>query len=161
MFDVRMFAHIQMFENSNSRMFNNIRMFGCSMFNFSIIQMLGCSLLLKYSNVRISNVRQYPNIKMFGYSLIFEGWDVQCSNVLVFFFINPCSRVRMFAEHERTFEHWTQMFNVRWPLRLGLLMAHRHWFYSKFRLLDPKDPCVWNIISIVEYCLSFNVRLPR
>ena len=32
----------------------------------------------------------------------------------------------MFAEHERTLEHWTQMFIVRWPLCARLIpMTHR------------------------------------
>ena len=56
MFDVRMFANIQMFESSNVRA--NIRMFGCSMFECRLmfdylkVRMFGCSLPLKYSNVR-------------------------------------------------------------------------------------------------------------
>ena len=63
MFDVRMFANIQMFESSNVRMFANIRMFGCSMFECSLIfdcskvRMFACSLIFEYSNVRCSNVR--------------------------------------------------------------------------------------------------------
>ena len=49
----------------------------------------------------------FANIRMFACSMF------ECSLI---FFLNPCSRVRMFAEHERTFEHWTQIFIVRWPL---------------------------------------------
>ena len=74
MFDIPMFANIQMFKSSNVRMFANIRMFACSM--------------------------------------------IECS---VIFFSKPCWRVRMLAEHERTFEHWTQMFIIRpWPTSLSL-----------------------------------------
>ena len=65
-----------------------------------------------FANVRFfkcSNVRMFANIRMFACSMF------ECSLI---FFLNPCSRVRMFAEHERTFEHRTQMFIVRWPLGL-------------------------------------------
>ena len=63
MFDVRMFANIQMFESSNVRMFANIWMFKCSMFECSLkfdcskVRMFACSLVFEYSNVRCSNVR--------------------------------------------------------------------------------------------------------
>ena len=66
-----------------------------------------------FANVRFfkcSNVRMFANIRMFACSMF------ECSLI---FFLNPCSRVRMFAEHERTFEHWTQMFIVRWPLLIN------------------------------------------
>jgi len=85
MFDVRMFTNIEMFESSNARMFANIRMFGCSMFerslmfDFSKFWMFGCSILLKYSNVRRSNVRQYPNVRKFECSDV--RLYVRCSNV--------------------------------------------------------------------------------
>ena len=49
MFDVRMFADIQMFESSNVRMFANIWIFKYPMFE--------CALVFKYSNVRCSNIR--------------------------------------------------------------------------------------------------------
>ena len=88
---VRIFANIQMFGCSmfaNVRMFAHIRMFGCSMFE--------CSLKFDCSKDR-----------MFACSMF------ECSLI---YFSNPCSRVRMFAEHERTFEYRTQMFIVRWAL---------------------------------------------
>ena len=74
-FNVWMFANIQMFESSNVRTFANIQMFGCSMFECSL--MFGCS-------------------------------------------------------HEQTFEHWTQIFNVRWPLLIKTWWPdyyyHNLWF---------------------------------
>ena len=96
----------------NVRMFGNIRKFGCSMFECSLMfecSMFECSVM--FGNVRLfesSNVRMFAKIRMFACSMF------ECSLI---FFSNPCSRVRMFVEHERTFEHWTQMFNVRWPLQ--------------------------------------------
>ena len=98
-----MIAHVRMFiwspisKCSKVRMFAIIRIFGCSMFE--------CSLMFDCSKVR-----------MFGCSLIFECSHVRMFGCSLIFFSKPCSRVRMFAEHERTIEHWTQMFNVRWPL---------------------------------------------
>ena len=94
MFDVRIFANIQMFESSNVRMFANIRMFGCSMFAnvrffkssnvrmFSTVKIrkLICSektwnwkVLSRKIWTEIANFHLFGRIRMFGCSM-FECW---------------------------------------------------------------------------------------
>ena len=86
--------------NIRVRMFDNVRY----VLN---IEMFDVRMFTNIQMFESSNVRMFANIRMFACSMF------ECSLI---FFLNPCSRVRMFAEHERTFEHWTQMFIVRWPL---------------------------------------------
>ena len=72
------------FEHWNVRCWNipNIIFANIWMFKWSMFE---CSLMIDFSNVRMFNVRMFFNC-----------------------LLNLCSHVRMFAEHERTFEHWTK-----------------------------------------------------
>ena len=58
-----------------------------------------------------SNVRQFRyffNIVIFAVRMFANVWMFGCS-IFLYFFFNLCSCVRMFAEHERTFENWTEL----------------------------------------------------
>ena len=81
------------------------------------------SLFFEHWNVRCSNVRQYLNV-----------WMLECSLI---FFSHPCSRVRMFAEHERTFEHWIE--NVHCSVTPAASI-------SLYQIVFNWHPCHWNFI---------------
>ena len=78
------------------------------------------------------NFHLFGRIRMLGCSMF------ECSWIL---FKNPCSRVRIFAEHERTFEHWIKMFNVRWPLL-------KNSWCEQIPRLPFNEYCIWTV-----YCL--------
>ena len=91
-----MFAIFLNFKMFDVWMFANIRLFGCSLiFEYSHVQ---CSLIFDCSKVRM-----FANIRMFACSMF------ECSLI---FFSKPCSCVRIFDGHERTFniEHKCSLF---------------------------------------------------
>ena len=83
-------------------------------FRFECSEMFECPKVYRCSFVRWS-----PNFKysMFEFLLI-----CKCS---LFF-----TQIRMYAEHERTFEHWPRMFNVRCPGRHLFTFCSTNWAVS-------------------------------
>ena len=117
-------------------------------------------------NVRCSNVRLFLNVRKFECSdvRLFECSHVRMFNDFQMFdcsmfkcsLIRPlglCSFVRMFAEHGRTFEHWTQMFDVRWPLLLSLQFLKKWIEYYRIHRSAANQISV-KTNQTFKYCLN-------
>ena len=63
--------------------------------------------------------------------------------------LSLCSYVRMFAEHERTFEHWTKMFDVRWPL--FIISAYISTYHDKERCYKAKNKAAYRLLRWVPH----------
>ena len=74
----------------------HLRMFGIVHYFFNI-EIIDVQMFDNFQIIESWNFRSFSNIRMFESSMLEWSW---------FLFLNPCSYIRMFAEHERIFEHW-------------------------------------------------------